>query len=149
MRLRTLTLLSFGIVAAAQIVPVSRANPPAESDLGAPLGAASLLHRACYDCHSNQTQWPWYSSIAPISWIVSRHVTRARQRLNFSEWADYASDPNTASHKLAEIADEVASGKMAPWYYRMTHPRARLSPNERQELIRWARTASASAGSAN
>jgi hypothetical protein len=148
-RLRTVALLSFGIIAVAQIVPVSRTNPPAESDLEAPPGVARLLHRACYDCHSNQTRWPWYSSIAPISWIVSRHVTRARQRLNFSEWADYASDPDTASHKLAEIADQVASRRMAPWYYRMTHPPARLNPDERQELIRWARTASASAGSAN
>jgi hypothetical protein len=101
------------------------------------------LKGACYDCHSNQTRWPWYSFIAPASWIVSHHVAEARQRLNFSEWEAYASDPDTASHKLAEIADEVASGKMAPWYYRSIHREARLNADERQALIRWARASSA------
>src|SRR5947209_17017439 len=67
----------------------------------------------------------------------------ARRRLNFSEWDAYASDPDTAGHKLAEIADEVSSGRMAPLYYRAMHARARLKRAERDQLIRWARASSA------
>ena|SRR6266851_1844333 len=122
-----------------QLIPVSRANPPEQNNPDAPAAIVRLLKRACYDCHSNQTRWPWYSFVAPASWLVSRHVAEARRRLNFSEWEAYASDPDTAAHKLAEIADQVASGKMAPWYYRAAHPEARLKPTERQALIRWAR----------
>ncbi|MBV8453202.1 MAG: heme-binding domain-containing protein [Deltaproteobacteria bacterium] len=137
-------LVSFAVLCAAiQLIPVSRSNPPAARNPEAPTAIVRLLTRACYDCHSNQTRWPWYSFIAPASWLVSRHVAEARRRLNFSEWGAYASDPDTASHKLAEIADQVASGKMAPWYYRAMHRDAWLNPAERQALIRWARASSA------
>ena len=131
------------IVSGIQFIPVARSNPPEVGDPQAPMAIVRLLKLACYDCHSNQTRWPWYSYVAPASWVVSRHVMEARQRLNFSEWEAYASDPDTASHKLAEIADQVSSGKMAPWYYRAMHSEARLSRAERQQLIRWARTSSA------
>lgn len=124
--------------AAIQAIPVSHSNPAASSDPNAPAAIANVMRRACYDCHSNQTRWPWYSFVAPASWLISRHVTEARQRLNFSEWDAYASDPETAAHKLAEIADQVATGKMAPCYYQAMHPEARLNRTERGELIRWA-----------
>jgi Haem-binding domain len=129
--------------AAIQLIPVARSNPPDAGDPDAPAAIVGLLKRACYDCHSNQTRWPWYSFVAPVSWLVSQHVTEARQHLNFSEWEAYTSDPDTASHKLSEIADQVAGRKMAPWYYRAMHPDARLNGTERQALISWARTTSA------
>jgi hypothetical protein len=66
-----------------------------------------------------------------------------RRHLNFSEWEAYASDPDTAYHKLAEIADEVAKGEMVPWYYRAMHQEVRLNTDERQALIRWVRASSA------
>lgn len=125
--------------AVAQLVQVSHPNPPDSSGPAAPAAIADILKRACYDCHSNQTRWPWYGFVAPASWIVSRHISEARQHLNFSEWDAYASDPETAAHKLAEVADQVNTGKMAPWYYRVMHPAARLNRSERGELIRWAR----------
>jgi hypothetical protein len=128
---------------AIQLIPASHSNPPEASDPDAPAPIVRILKRACYDCHSNQTRWPWYSFVAPASWLVSRHVTEARQRLNFSEWEAYASDPDTASHKLTEIADQVSGEKMAPWYYRAMHPQARLSRAERRRLIDWARARSA------
>jgi hypothetical protein len=144
MRVLKAALVSFAVLfAAIQLIPVSHSNPPDASNPKAPAAIVGLLTRACYDCHSNQTRWPWYSFIAPASWLVSHHVAEARQRLNFSEWEAYTSDPDTASHKLAEIADQVASRKMAPWYYRAMHRDARLSPAERQALIRWARASSA------
>jgi cytochrome c551/c552 len=144
MRAFKAALVSLAILfAIIQLIPVVRSNPPGASDPDAPAAIAGLLKRACYDCHSNETRWPWYSFIAPASWLVSHHVAEARRRLNFSEWEEYASDPDTASHKLAQIADQVASGKMAPWYYRAMHRDARLNPAERQALIRWAQASSA------
>src|SRR5437016_99794 len=137
--MRALLLLAF-VFGGIQLIPVARSNSPDLGNPHAPPPILGLLRRACYDCHSNQTRWPWYSHVAPASWLVSSHVMEGRRRLNFSEWEAYASDPDTASHKLAEIADEVSSRKMAPWYYRATHREAQLNGDERQQLIRWART---------
>jgi len=114
-----------------------RTNPAVESDLVAPPEIKSALHRACYDCHSNETTWPWYSAIAPISWIIHHDVTDGRNRLNFSNWGDYAEDAGTRSQKLEEISKSVARGDMAPWYYRMLHPDAALSDHQRTQLVRW------------
>jgi Haem-binding domain len=143
-----LVCLAVGFVA-IQLVPAPRTNPPEVADPDAPAPIIRLLNRACYDCHSNQTRWPWYSFVSPASWLVSRHVAEARRHLNFSEWDAYVSDPDTVSHKLAEVADQVASGKMAPWYYRLMHPDARLKPDERQALVRWARLSSAATKSSD
>lgn len=81
----------FSLVAAAltaQVVTVGRANPvspPPTREIAAPARIEALLIRACYDCHSNRTRWPWYSRVAPVSWLVARDVTLGRKELNFSE----------------------------------------------------------------
>jgi Haem-binding domain len=142
MRPLALSLIAIGaLVGGAQCIPVDRSAPPVAGDLAAPGDVAPILRTACYDCHSNETAWPWYSAVAPVSWLIRRDVTAGRQRLNFSEWADYASDPETAARKLAEISTAMADGDMAPWYYRLLHPRARLTRAERAILIRWATAA--------
>jgi Haem-binding domain len=125
------------VLLAAQLVRVPRDNPPVASDLHAPIDVDDALRHACYDCHSNQTRWPWYSAIAPLSWVIHRDVDEGRKRLNFSNWADYEADPGTRSQKLAEIAKFVAGQNMAPWYYRLLHPDARLTEAQRQAVIRW------------
>ena len=137
------TLGLFISFVAIQVIPVARTNPPDVSNPDAPPTIAAILKHACYDCHSNETRWPWYSFVAPASWLVSRHVAEARRHLNFSEWEAYASDPDTAAYKLDEIAEQVTDRKMAPWYYRAMHSAARLNPTERQALIHWARSSSA------
>jgi heme-binding protein len=137
-RLRTATLALLMLLGVAQWVRFPRLNPPVEGALAAPMEVATVLRNACYDCHSNETEWPWYSAIAPLSWWVHHEVDGGRRRLNFSEWAAYASDPDTASQKLDEIAKLVASGDMAPWHYRIVHPGARLSAPQRDLLIHWA-----------
>src|SRR6478672_7737844 len=71
---------------AAQIVPVTRVNPPVEGDLTAPADVKAVLRRACYDCHSNETVWPWYSHVAPVSWLVADDVNKGRRHWNFSTW---------------------------------------------------------------
>ena len=125
------------VVVAAQFERFARTNPPIVSDLVAPHDVTGILRAACYDCHSNETRWPWYTAIAPLSWLIDHDVTEGRRRLNFSQWASYASDPGTVSQKLAKISQVVANGDMAPWYYRLLHPNARLAPAQRQALIRW------------
>jgi hypothetical protein len=126
-----------GILAAAQLVRCTGTNPPVHGDLVAPVAVTRLLRRACYDCHSNETAWRWYGQVAPVSWLMHRDVNEGRRRLNFSDWADYAGDPDTASRKLDQLSALVTSGAMAPRYYRILHPRARLTAAERAVLIRW------------
>ena len=94
-------------------------NPRSNGEIVVPAKTSKIFRRACYDCHSNQTRWPWYASVAPLSWLVQR-------------------DPETAAHKLDEIAKTVAGGDMAPWHYRLLHPGARLSDEDRATLARWA-----------
>jgi len=144
-RLRLFALAAVGVILGAQLIRPIRDNPPAQSNIKAPEAITAMLHRACYDCHSNQTNWPWYSAFAPVSWVVSAHVHEGREKLNFSEWDDYASDPGTLAQKLKAIAQLVGNQKMPPWYYQLTHPEARLSDGPRDELVAWARRESANA----
>jgi mono/diheme cytochrome c family protein len=88
-----------------------------------------LAQRACFDCHSNETMWPWYSNIAPISWLIQRDVDEGRRRLNFSEW-------NRPQREVRGASREVQRGVMPPSYYVMIHPSAKLSPDEIQALTR-------------
>lgn len=152
-RLRTAVAIPSVLIGAllvgAQFVRVDRSAPPVRGDLAAPPEVTRVLRAACYDCHSNETAWPWYSSIAPVSWLIDRDVTAGRRRLNFSEWVEYASDPETAARKLEEISDAMTRGDMAPWYYRLLHPDARLTPAQRALLIRWATAASAEQAAAH
>lgn len=133
------------LLAAAQFVPIRRTNPVVSGDLTAPPAVTTILHRTCYDCHSNATRWPWYTRLAPVSWLACRHVSEARARLNFSAWSDYALDPGTESHKLEEIAEQITGGTMPPWYYRVMHREARLTPSERATLLDWVRRERAAA----
>jgi hypothetical protein len=88
-----------------------------------------LAARACFDCHSNQTVWPWYSKIAPVSWMVYRDTMEGREALNFSEWS-----PNRFEDAVEEAAEVVLEGEMPPAKYFPTHPEARLTSAERQIL---------------
>jgi hypothetical protein len=122
---------------AVQFVPVNRTNPTVE---GKPLMSAELepvVRRACYDCHSNETRWPWYTGVAPISFLIARDVQEGRRELNFSTWNGY--DERRKARKLNEIVKEVERGTMPPWYYVPVNPDARLSPAEQELIVRWAK----------
>ncbi|MCG3120795.1 MAG: hypothetical protein ALAOOOJD_03637 [bacterium] len=95
----------------------------------------AIMTRACYDCHSHQTQWPWYSHVAPVSWFVIDHVNDGRQHLNFSEWATY--NPKRMKRKLEEIKEEVEDGAMPLKSYVPLHPNAKLSAADIQTLSAW------------
>jgi hypothetical protein len=119
----------------AQLITIPRTNPSSDGKLVAPVAVAEILRRACYDCHSNETRWPWYSRVAPISWIVARHVARGRQELNFSDWHGYL--PRTRQHKLQWTGRALRDERMPPWWYRMVHREARLSEADRATLTDW------------
>ncbi|HLX05232.1 MAG TPA: heme-binding domain-containing protein [Candidatus Binatus sp.] len=121
----------------AQLVRPARSNPAVQADLSAPPVVKEALERGCYDCHSNQTRWPWYSAVAPFSWWIHHDVEEGRRRLNFSSWTDYTSDPGTEDQKLDEVTRLIASGAMPPWYYLAMHPQARLTSGERIAIARW------------
>jgi hypothetical protein len=98
-------------------------------------GVAAVLRRACYDCHSLETRWPWYSSIAPASWLVARDVQNGRRHVNFSMWGRYPVSRRVES--LGDIHDEVADRGMPLQQYLLLHPDAKLSDAERDSILAW------------
>ncbi len=127
-----------------QLFPVETKNPPVERDVPASPAVKSVLRRACYDCHSNETQWPWYSRVAPASWLVAHDVREGREALNFSTWNRYDTEHRIES--LAESWEEVAEGEMPQWFYLPAHRDAKLSAPDRALLRTWAISRRSKAG---
>jgi hypothetical protein len=124
-----------GCLLIAQFRTIQRTNPPLKGDLVAPPEIKTLLRQACYECHSNETHWPWYSYIAPISWLVGRDVEGGRKQLNFSEWGSYY--PTTRMRKLQWMERTLHEETMPPWHYRILHPGASLTPQDLAALEKW------------
>jgi heme-binding protein len=124
-----------------QFVRPERANPPfdpaasIERRTHMPADVAAILDRSCKDCHSNETRWPWYSNVAPVSWLVVDDVTDGRRQVNFSEWASYT--PDEANARLTYMLFAVRSGTMPKASYLRMHPAARLSAAEIDAIARW------------
>jgi hypothetical protein len=133
---KMLVVAALAFLVVAQLVPIDRTNPPVEADVGAPPEVDRVLRAACYDCHSNQTVWPWYSRAAPVSWLLAYDVREGRKELNFSTWQRY--DARRRQKKLRETVETLKEGEMPPWYYAMVHPEARLAEADRQALLAWA-----------
>jgi len=131
-----------GVIVLMQAYPVSQPKISEDNpnDLIAttevPDNIAGMLKTACYDCHSNETIYPWYSYVAPIKWLVYRDTYEGREDLNFSNWADMSKmDQATA---LSDISDEVLEGEMPMKIYPIMHAEAKLSDEDRQALADWA-----------
>jgi hypothetical protein len=92
------------IIVGIQFIPVDRSNPPVTEEINAPANVLSILKTSCYDCHSNETTWPWYSYVAPVSFLVAGDVEEARKHLNFTEWDKY--DESKQSKKLEHIQNK-------------------------------------------
>ncbi|MDX1395228.1 MAG: heme-binding domain-containing protein [Gemmatimonadota bacterium] len=129
-----------GVFLVVQLVPVDRANPPVEMEVDAPAEVLSVLRTSCYDCHSNETTWPWYSRVAPVSWLVARDVREGREHVNYSTWGRYTAEDR--AEKQAETWEDVEEGEMPPGIYTLMHPDARLSEQDRAALRGWALQAS-------
>jgi len=115
-----------------QLIPVSRTNPPVVTQVSwdSPQ-TLSLAQRACFDCHSNATKWPWYSYVAPMSWLVAMDVNSGRRALNFSDLSASRFGFGRESQRLGSV---VLRGRMPPAQYLLLHPDARLTPQEAQAL---------------
>ena len=100
-----------------------------------PKSVAQTLKTTCYDCHSNESKYPWYSNVAPVSWWVKDHINEGRDELNFSEWGTF-SDKRIAK-KLEEVVEEVEEGEMPLPPYLITHSDAKLSESQTKELLDW------------
>jgi hypothetical protein len=130
------------LFAAAQFVPSGRTNPPVgqgrsiESHVRMTPEVAGLLERSCDDCHSNRTDWPWYSNVAPASWFVIDHVNHGRSHLNFSEWGKYSRRDSV--ELLNGICATTKGGSMPLDSYTLVHRGARLGPRDWQTLCKWA-----------
>jgi len=136
-RMRAIVAAGAVVCVLIQLVPMSIKNPPISEDVAAPPQVEAILRRSCYDCHSNQTQWPWYAHVAPVSWLMIRDVNRGREHINFSTWDKYADDPETVIRKLRNIDKVMQNGSMPLWYYLPEHSIARLSDADRQALEDW------------
>ena len=133
-----------GVFAAAQLVRPERTNPATDvsrtiqAHLGAASGLVAVLDRACRDCHSNATVWPWYTQVAPLSWLMLRGVAEGRKAVNFSEWAAYSPDQQRVL--LMVSCDDASTGKMpGPWT--LLHPETRLSSQDVETICAAARRA--------
>jgi hypothetical protein len=126
------------LLLAIQSVPSGMTNPPSKGEVSAPPEIQDTLRRSCYDCHSNQTQWPWYAHVAPFSWAVARDIELGRRQLNLSEWGDYY--PVTRRRKLQWMGRALRQEEMPPLSYRLIHPSSRLTPQDRAQLERWIQT---------
>jgi len=135
LRLGLLALIA--VFVALQLVPVERTNPPVGSDVDAPEEVEAILRRSCYDCHSHETRWPWYSYVAPVSWFVVNHVNDGRGDLNFSEWPTF--DFEAQDLALSDVREQITKGEMPLPSYLILHPNARLSEDDKAALLDWAK----------
>ena len=121
---------------AAQLVRCRHENPPVTAEIRAPAEVQQIFERACYDCHSNETRWPWYSHVAPVMWLVAHDVSEGRKHLNFSSFDELSE--KAKSKVRQEIAEEVESGHMPMPYYVPLHAEAKLSDADKRKLRAWA-----------
>jgi hypothetical protein len=131
-------LVLFGAI---QLIRPERTNPPVDQNkiiqehLQIPTEIGSILRRSCYDCHSNETVWPWYSNVAPASWLVADDVSKARRMMNFSEWGNYKL--GKVLSLLEGICEETSNGDMPLSQYTFMHPATGLSQVEIKALCDW------------
>lgn len=132
------------VFAAAQLIRPDRSNPPIDhartiqAHLGPASGITTVLNRSCGDCHSNATVWPWYTNIAPVSWLMASGVAEGRKAVNFSEWGAYT--PDQQRTLLAASCQDAADGKM-PGPYTLLRPDTRLSAADVDTICAAARQA--------
>jgi len=136
------TVLALAVVfAAMQLFRPDRTNPPVDAAQSVQATATvppevdAVIRRACFDCHSSETRWPWYSGVAPMAWGVADHVSEGRAEMNFSEWGKYPARKRIAI--LGKICDEVREGKMPLKQYLWLHRDATLSEGDWKAVCDW------------
>lgn len=141
-RWKRITVIVLVLLVAIQLIPVGKTNPAVDSGKSllagnsVPAEVSEILQRSCQDCHSNRTKWPWYSHVAPVSWVVASDVNGARRHMNFDEWGSYSVEKRQS--KLTKICEELKSGDMPDTKYTLIHRSAKLTDAERATLCDWA-----------
>lgn len=141
---KKLLWIVLGLIVIIQFIrPTKNNNPEVSANQIYSMYATSnevktILDKACNDCHSNVTKYPWYNNIQPIAWFVSHHVNEGKEHLNFSEFGAY--NPKRQSKKLDEVIDEVKEGGMPLSSYTLIHTNAKLSQEEKTTLTQWAQS---------
>jgi hypothetical protein len=138
----------FGLIAGIQLIRPARSNPPVdpshtlEAVVFVPPQVESILRRACNDCHSDLTSWPWYSNVAPVSWFVIDHVDEGRRHVNFSEWLrrDTKNPAEYTRERFQAICKQVQIGDMPLTSYLLLHRAATLSQGDIETICQWTRT---------
>lgn len=136
--LRKFLLIIIAILVLMQFIRIDKEAPKSDpsKDLIAisqpPTDVQNILKTACYDCHSNETAYPWYTNIAPVSWWLEHHIDEGREELNFSEWGNYS--VKKANHKIEECVELVKAGEMPLSSYTWMHSEAKLSEEQRRML---------------
>ena len=144
-RVKKLAVFLAVLAVVLQFLQPKRTNPPIEESktlaahVNIPPQVEAILHRSCYDCHSNRTVWPWYGHVAPFSWVVVDDVNRGRHHVNFSNWEAQVS-PKEASDHLRLICKETRDRMMPPLTYLLIHRKSRLSSKDIHTLCSWVGT---------
>ena len=123
------------LLAGIQLIPVDRDNPPVTAGFDGPPEVEAVLKTACYNCHSNETDWPWYAYVAPMKFAVADHVEEGRGEFNLSEWGSFTQE--FKDHLRHEMWEEVEEGKMPLPNYVWLHPEAVLSREQKETLRQW------------
>jgi len=131
-----------GLIIAIQFIPVERTNPPVTQNIDVPENVSTIIRTSCYDCHSNETNWPWYSYVAPVSFFISGDVKEGRKHLNFSEWDKY--DEKKKEKKLGGIVDELEDGEMPLKSYQFIHSDTKIDKEKLAVIKAWAEDKSGS-----
>lgn len=141
-RWKRIAVVVLVLLAGIQLIPVAKTNPAVDSGKtllagnGVPAEVSEILQRSCQDCHSNRTKWPWYSHVAPVSWVVANDVNGARRHMNLDEWGTYSVEKRQS--KLTKICEELKSGDMPDTKYTLIHRGAKLTDQQRGTLCDWA-----------
>jgi hypothetical protein len=133
---RKILIISVGLFLLLQFIPINRDNPPVEADINAEPIVKSILKKSCYDCHSNETKYPIYSYIFPVSVFLRHHVEEGREELNFSNWENLSTTKKIS--KADDIVDELEEGEMPLFSYTIFHRDAKLTKEEIQIIKKWA-----------
>jgi hypothetical protein len=145
-RVKKIVFALLGIFVLIQFVQPRRTNPPVvpsralEAHVPIPPQVLSILKRACGDCHSSETVWPWYSHVAPVSWLVIDDVNVGRSHINIQDW-DAQVNPQEAAEHIGLICKEVQEKQMPPLSYRIVHKVSRLSAEDVNQICSWSKSA--------
>ncbi|MCF6361153.1 MAG: heme-binding domain-containing protein [Cyclobacteriaceae bacterium] len=140
---KKITLSLVAVLVVIQFFRIDKTNPPSDPEMSlfvveqVPENVESIIKNSCFDCHSNNSKYPWYTNVAPVSWWVKSHINEAREELNFNEWGSYS--VKKKMHKLEELEEEVGEGEMPLPSYLIAHGDARLTKEEQKRLINWAK----------